>query len=600
MRSRIALSSGLCPAGPSCARARHFGRIARTQRLLQLVLVGTAVALAACGGSQRETAKPTAGGPVRGGSLIASLRSEPATFNRFVTGGNSSATDLISELTQATLVRVNRVTGAIEPALAERWSASRDGRTFTLTLRDDVTFSDGAPFTSADVVFTCAVVYDPKVASVLASALKVQNKPLQVTAPDAHTIVVAMPAPFAPGLALLDSLPILPKHQLEAAYTSGKFQDAWNVSTTPGSMAGLGPFVLTQYQPGQRLVFSRNPHYWRKDAAGAPLPYLDAISLEIVASQDAEILRMQAGSIDLMAQADLRPQDYASLKRIAGQGFTLVELGPAVDPNMLWFNLTPAAAARPGKSFLQRAEFRQAVAYAVDRDAIVSSVYLGDATPIYGPVSPGNKAWYSDQAPRYPYDPAKAKALLARVGLVDRNGDGLLEDASGARVRFTILTQANHIRGRVATVLQEQLRQVGITVDVAALDPRSMFQRFAAGDYDAMYYGFQASSLDPANNLDFWLSSGSAHVWNAEQPQPATSWERRIDDLMQQQSAAPTLAERQRLFAEVQAIFGENLPAVYFVTPNIAVAMSSRVGGAQPALLDPKVLWASDELYIRQ
>ena len=572
------------------------GRVLRV--LCALVLTAAA---AACGRDARQTETRSPSVPVRGGSLVVSLRSEPATFNRYVSGGNSSATDAISDLTQARLVTVNRLTGAVEPALAERWSSSADGRTFTLFLRKDITFSDGAPFTADDVLFSFQVAYDPKIASVLASALEVQNKPLKVAAADAHTVVITLPAPFAPGLTLLDSLPILPKHQLDAAYAAGKFQDAWNVSTPPGSMAGLGPFVLTEYDPGQRLTFTRNRHYWRTDANGTPLPYLDTISMEIVGSQDAEILRLQAGSIDLMAQADLRPQDYASLKPLAGQGsINLAELGPAVDPNMLWFNLTAAAAARPGKSFLQRAEFRQAISYAVDRDAIVSSVYLGDATPIYGPVSPSNKTWYSDRAPRYPHDVGRAKALLASIGLTDRNGDGRLEDASGAPVRFTILTQANHIRGRVATVLQEQLRQVGITVDVAALDPRSMFQRFAAGDYDAMYFGFQASSLDPANNLDFWLSSGSAHVWNPGQAQPATPWERRIDELMQQQIAAPSLAERQRLFGEVQTVIGEALPAIYFVAPNIAVATSARVGGAQPALLDPKVLWASDRLYLRR
>jgi peptide/nickel transport system substrate-binding protein len=565
------------------------------------VLAAIAAIAAACGGDSRESAPAHAAGPVRGGSLIASLRSEPATFNRFVTGGNSSATDAITQLTQATLVRVNRATGAIEPALAERWSTSADGRTFTLSLRNGVTFSDGVPFTADDVLFSFAVAYDPKVASVLKTALEVGNKPLQVAAPDPNTVVVSLPAPFTPGLALLDNLPILPKHQLQQAYAAGTFQDAWNVSTPPGSMAGLGPFVLTQYQPGQRLTFSRNPHYWKKDAAGTPLPYLDSISMEIAGSQDAEILRMQAGSIDLMTQADLRPQDYAALKRMAGQGqgsVKLVELGPAVDPNMLWFNLMPQAGARPGKAFLRSIEFRQAIAYAVDRDAIISSVYLGDATPIYGPVSPSNKTWYSVEAPQYPHDVGRAKALLARIGLTDRNGDGTLEDASGTPVRFTILTQANHIRSRVATVLQEQLRQIGIAVDIAALDPRSMFQRFGAGDYDAMYYGFQASSLDPANNLDFWLSSGAAHVWNPEQPRPATAWEQRIDELMQQQIAAPTLVERQRLFADVQKVFGDNLPAICFVASNIAVAMSPRVGGAQPALLDPKVLWAADHLYL--
>lgn len=572
-------------------------RIGRLQLLAAVLLV----AVASCSRDRQESAPAASSTPVKGGSLVVSLRSEPATFNRFVNGGNSSATDALTQLTQATLIRVNRVTGAIEPSLADRWTTSPDGRTFTLSLRDGVTFSDGAPFTSDDVLFSFAVAYDPKVASVLAQALEVHDKPLQVSATDAHTVVITLPAPFTPGLALLDNLPILPKHQLQAAYAAGKFQDAWNVSTAPGSMAGLGPFVLTQYDPGQRLTFTRNPRYWRKDASGVALPYLDTISMEIVSSQDAEILRMQAGSIDLMAQADLRPQDYASLKRLAGQSsMKLVELGPAVDPNMLWFNLTPQAAARPGKAFLQQPEFRRAISYAVDRDAIVSSVYLGDGTPIDGPISPNNKTWYSPEAPRYPHDLARARALLSGVGLTDRNGDGMLEDASGTPVRFTILTQANHIRGRVATVLQEQLRQVGIAVDVAALDPRSMFQRFAAGDYDAMYYGFQSSSLDPANNLDFWLSSGAAHVWNAGQAQPATPWERRIDELMQQQIAAPTLAERQRIFADVQKVFGENLPAIYFVAPNIAIAMSGRVGGAQPALIDPKVLWASDRLFLQR
>jgi peptide/nickel transport system substrate-binding protein len=206
--------------------------------------------------------------------------------------------------------------------------------------------------------------------------------------------------------------------------------------------------------------------------------------------------------------------------------------------------------------------------------------------------------WYSSSAPTYPHDLSRAKALLSGLGLVDRNHDGMLEDAGGTPVRFTLLTQGGHIRGRVATAMQEQLRQVGIGVDVAALDPPSMFQRFARGDYDALYFGFQASSLDPANNLDFWLSSGSSHVWNPGQSQPATEWEARIDTLMQQQAAAPSQAERQRLFAEVQKIFGENLPAIYVVAPTVSVALHPRVGGAQPALLDPKVLWAADQLFL--
>jgi peptide/nickel transport system substrate-binding protein len=351
------------------------------------------------------------------------------------------------------------------------------------------------------------------------------------------------------------------------------------------------------------MTFARNPHYWRKDAAGVQLPYLDGLVIEFIRGQDPEMLRMQAGSIDIMTQADVRPEDIASLRRLRDQGsLQLAEPGVGVDPIMLWFNLTAAAAAKNQKArpYLQRTEFRQAISYAVDRDALANTLYLGAAVPVFGPVTPGNRTWYSDAAPKYPYDLARAKSLLAGLGLTDRNGDGMLEDAAGQPLRFSTLTQAGHIRGRTAVFVQEQLRKAGITMDVVELDPPSIFGRFAAGDWDSICYGFQASAFDPAMNLDFWLSSGDNHVWNPNQPAPTLPWERQIDDLMQRQAAAPTLAERQRLFAEVQRIFGENLPAIYFVAPKITVAMSRRVGGAEPAILDPKILWNADGLFVRR
>ncbi len=165
-------------------------------------------------------------------------------------------------------------------------------------------------------------------------------------------------------------------------------------------------------------------------------------------------------------------------------------------------------------------------------------------------------------------------------------------------MRFSILTQRGHLRERTATVVQEQLRQLGIAVDVVGLDPPSIFQRWTQGDYDSIYFGFQTSSLDPANNLDFWLSSGSNHFWHPNQSSPSTAWEKTVDELMRRQTAAGSLEERQRLFAQVQTVFGEQLPAIYFVAPKISVALNRRVGGAQPGLLDPKVLWSSDTLYV--
>jgi peptide/nickel transport system substrate-binding protein len=350
------------------------------------------------------------------------------------------------------------------------------------------------------------------------------------------------------------------------------------------------------------MTFTRNPHYWRRDASGGQLPYLDRLVVELVKAQDAEMMRLQAGSIDLMTQADVRPGDIASLRRLRDQGsLQLVEPGVGVDPNMLWFNLTPAATAKNQKAraYLTRAEFRQAISYAVDREAIANTLYLGAAVPVYGPVTPGNRTWYSDAAPKYPYDLNRARALLAGIGLADRNGDGMLDDGAGRPVRFSIISQAGHLRAQTATMIQEHLKRAGVAVDVVELDPPAIFGRYAAGDYDTIYFGLQASSLDPAMNMDFWLSAGGNHVWNPDQKAPATPWEKQIDDLMQRQAAESSLAERQKLFAEVQRIVGENLPAIYFVTPKVTVAMTRRVGGAEPVNLDPKILWSPDVLFVR-
>jgi len=567
-------------------------------RFLPAALLAVAFSFGtACDRSPAPAASP-ATGPVRGGSLTASIRSEPATFNRFAPNGNQGPVDAITRLVHATLVRVNRVTGEPEPWLAERWQTTADGKTMTLTLREGVTFSDGAPFSSADVLFTFQALYDPAVESSLASGVMIQRKPLQVSAPDARTVVITLPSAFAPGIALLDNVPILPKHLLQPALDAHTFGTAWGVTTAPASMAGLGPFVISDYTAGQRMTFARNPRYWRKDAAGTQLPYLDSIVMDFVtAGQDAEMLRLQEGTVDLMTQADVRPEDIAALRRLRGQGAVqLIDVGVGVDPNVLWFNLTPGNKAVKAKPYLQRAEFRQAISCAVDRKAIADTVFLGAAEPVYGPITSGNKTWYSASPPVFPHDPARARTLLAGIALTDRDGDGMLDDARGRPVRFSIITQARHIRERTATMIQEQLRLAGIAVDVVALDPASLRGRFGAGDYESIYYGFQASTLDPAMNLDVWLSGGSAHVWNLGAPEP---WEKAIDAVMQRQIAAPTLAERQRLLREAEQIFAEHAPQLYFVAPKVTVALGRRVGGAQPVLLDPKVLWSAESLYVR-
>jgi peptide/nickel transport system substrate-binding protein len=360
-------------------------------------------------------------------------------------------------------------------------------------------------------------------------------------------------------------------------------------------MAGLGPFTLTRYDAGQRLVFERNPHYWRKDADGRQLPYVDKLTLELVPDQNAELLRLQSGQLDFL-QSELRPEDYLPLKREADAGrVRMLDVGTSLDTYLFWFNLGSRDAAR---QWIRRPEFRRALSYAVDRDALVRTVYLGAATPTWGLVSPANRTWYSKDVERSPYDVARARQLLASIGITER-ATGMVQDASGTPVHFTLLVQKG-IAGseKGAAFLREAFGRIGVRMDVVALDLSAMMGRWSQGDYDAIYHWLAFTDTDPAGNLDFWLSSRAQHLWDPNQPSPATEWESRIDALMRQQAAALDLAERQRLFGEVQQIIAEQLPALSFATPHVFVATSTRVSGARPAAQRPQLLWDADQIRV--
>jgi peptide/nickel transport system substrate-binding protein len=573
-------------------------------------LTGRALALAGVLGSLGVAlallllTRPQVEAPVRSGAgakpaeLVATVRSEPRSFNRLAARDRTS--HLVSLLTQARLVRVDLDTQELTPGLAEAWTAAPDGLAYTLALRKDVRFSDGTPFTADDVLFALRAVYDERVGSPIAEALEVEGRPLTMEKLDSHTVVVRFPASHGPGLRMLDALPILPRHRLEAALAAGTFRQAWGLATPPAELAGLGPFVLQAYRPGDRLVFARNPYYWRRGHLGQELPLLDRLTLVIVPDQNMEVLRLESGESDLMS-AEVPPDDLTALRRAGEARVVVREVGVGLDADFLWFNLRPAfAAARPDRAWLQQRDLRRAISHAVDRAAFARTVYLGAGVPVYGPVTPGNKTWFDEGLPKPAHDVARARQLLAGIGLRDRDGDGLVEDPAGKPARFALLTQkGNSARERGAQFLQEELRGVGLGVDVVTLEQPALVERLTTGDYEAIYMGAQASDTDPVGNLDFWKSSGAFHVWNPGQARPGTAWEARIDDLMARQMAAQDLGERKRLFAEAQRVFAEELPALHFVAPVVHVAHSVRVANARPALLQPAILWYAEGIGIK-
>ena len=302
---------------------------------------------------------------------------------------------------QADLVHINRATQLTEPALAKSWKISADGLQYTLTLRQGLRFSDGHPLDADDVLFTFRVYLDENIHATQRDQLIVGGKPITVRKVDAQTLVFQFAKPDGVEERLFDGLAILPRHLLEKPYQEGKLSQLWTPSTPPNEWAGLGPFRLKEYVAGQKLVLERNPYYWKTDASGNRLPYLDELVFLFVPSADAQVLRFQSGETDIITR--LSAENFSVLSR-QQRNYTMADAGPGLEYNFLFFNLndlgekSSADLTRKQKWF-RDVKFRQAISAAVDRDAIVRLVYQGRGAALWGPVTPGNHRWLNSCNP---------------------------------------------------------------------------------------------------------------------------------------------------------------------------------------------------------
>ena len=537
-----------------------------------------------------------------GGQLVVSLRSEPKTLNP-VTMTDNPSKEVIWRM-MADLVHINRFTQQTEPALAKSWKVSPDGLRYTLKLRRGLRFSDGHPLDADDVLFSFQVYLDEKVHAPQRDLLIVGGKPIVVRKLDSETLVFELARPYGVGDRLFDGFAILPRHLLQKAYSEGTLAQAWSLTTPPGQIAGLGPFRLKQYVPGQRLVLERNPHYWKADRKGNRLPYLDELVFLIVPSEDAQVIRFQAGDTDAISR--LNAENYAVLERQQqARGYTMSDIGPGLEYNFLFFNLNDLTArslpqiARK-QAWFRQLNFRQAVSAAIDREGIVRLVYQGRAEPLWGQVSPGNKLWANQALPRPPRSLDRARELLRAAGF-SWKADGTLVDAGGEAVEFSIASSASNAeRTKMAAIIQDDLKQLGMSVHVVPLEFRALLARVLdSRDYEVCVLGLASGDGDPNGDMNVWLSSGPQHLWNPGQAQPATPWEAEIDRLMQGQLTARKYSERKRLYDRVQQIVAENQPMIFLVSPHLLVGAKHGLGNFRPAVLDHYTLWNVEELFWR-
>jgi peptide/nickel transport system substrate-binding protein len=510
-----------------------------------------------------------------GGELHFCLHGEPKTFNPILVDDEPS--ENIRYLTGGVLIRLNRQSQTLEPALATSWTVSRDRRTVTFQLRRGIYFSDGTPFTSEDVAYTMRALLDPQTHSTTGDAFRSGEGSVNASNPAPDRAVITFPAPISGLERLFDQVAIL------------------SARSPKKEMAVLGPFYVADYKPGSYVLLQKNPNYWKHDAQGHSLPYIDSVRLDIQRNRDIELLRFRRGELQLINRLDA--EQFA---RLQGENPAVARnAGTGLDAEEFWFNQSPTAPLPEyKKTWFGTKEFRKAISMAINRADLCRIVFAGYAKPAYGPVSPSNHFWFNAALEDPKYDPQGALRLLSQAGF--RYENEVLKDRAGNRVEFTIVTNSgNAAREKMATMIQQDLSQVGIKVNVVTLDFPSLIERITRTfDYDACILGLVNTDLDPNGQMNVWLSSGDNHQWNPSQKAPATAWEAEIDKLMREQATAPSDKQRKAKFDRVQQIVAEQQPFIYLINKDVLVAMSPNVVGAAPVVLNPSGFWNAETLRL--
>ncbi|OIQ89565.1 oligopeptide-binding protein AppA precursor [mine drainage metagenome] len=516
----------------------------------QLTLIGLIVMLiSACGNSassNQSTNKIDYSKnypPSNGGTLIDAMTGEPSGLIAMIAG--ESAASAIAGNIFNSLLKYDKnldITGE----LAESWAISADQKTITFHLKPNLKWADNQPLTSDDVLFTWQKVTDEKTRTPYGSDYKLVIK---AETPDKDTFRVTYAAPYAPALDTWAGLHILPKHLL-------KDQDI-NTTAFARHPVGSNYYKLDSWKNGQYLKLTRNPNATQGQAR------IDSLLSRIIPDKAAQFLELSADNIDLMG---LNPIQYARIfparpelnKNIA----LYKELGNSY--TYLGFNLK--------RKPFDDVRVRQAINYAINKQEIIDGVLLGLGEPVASPYKPGTR-WSNPNLKPYPYDPARAKALLKAAGYEDHDGDGIL-DKDGKPLSFEILTNQNKERELTGVLIQRRLKEVGIETNIRVLEWASFLGRFIKPkEFDAVVLGWSLS-LDP-DQYSIWHSSqqgpGQFNFISYSNP--------RVDKLLEAGRLELNPEKRMKIYHEFSKILLEDSPIVYLSAGYGLTAIHKRVKG---------------------
>ena len=510
--------------------------------------------------------------------LVLVTPNDPSTFNYAL---NNSPYSVFGYIYSGLLI-TNGITAELEAALAKSWQISTDKQRITFTLREGLKWSDGEPLTADDVLFTYQNVYlNPKIPNVFRDFLRIGSTGIlpSVEKLDQRRVEFTLSEPFAPFLRAAGTLAILPAHALRSSVLSTdangnpKFLSTWGSDTNPHEIIGNGPYRIESYSPSERMVLQRNPYYWRSDTQGNPMPYIDRLVWQIIPSTDNQLLRFRSGELDSL---QVTSEAFRLLKREEKRGkYKIYNGGPRSGIRFVSFNLNQARNAQeepfvePIKSrWFNNLAFRQAVAYAINRERIKNNIYRGLGEVQHSPIAVQSPYYLSPEEGLkvYNYNPQKARQLLLNAGF-KYNSFKELEDWDGNRVEFTILVKSEE-KSRIdaAVQIKQDLSQIGIKADLQVLNFNVVLQKLLARrDWECYVGAFEAGVVEPNFVSVFWSSGGSFHQFNqgsqaGEDPLKGwkvSDWEQEIDSLFTAGVKELDQKKRKLIYGRFQQVVAE-------------------------------------------
>jgi len=530
---------------------------------------------------ENSVSKPWKGGEYVpgqvGGTWYDTLLEDPKTFNKLI-GERDGTSSAIIGYTFDYLFDYDTYTREWKAQAADFKIETDDEKgTLTLhcTIRDDMYWTyfgsdEKIPVTSDDVVWWYnEISADPAFASSAygqqwvtledgteahIDCIKINDKQFDYVFPR----IVANPI-------LACNTSLAPAFIYKEAKEKGGVEGVKNlfaVNVDPKTIPSCGKFYITEYTPGQRLVFTRNPNYWQKDSKGNAIPYYNQMICQIVGDQNTEYLLFKQGKIESYSP---RPEEVSDVVADQKNNYTVFNSEGSMGASMWSFNQNPQNKDQPYYEWFTKKEFRQAMSCLLNRDRIINQTYRGLAQPKYSFFPDANPFYNEKIKLNYRYDVSRAENLLMEGGFTKKS-DGFLYDQKGNKVEFDLLIpSSNTVLNDVGQIVVDEAKKAGVTINVRQTDFQKIVEMLTATyDWESVFIGL-GTNLFPSQGSNVWPSYGNLHLWYPLQESPATEWEARVDYLYNEGCYTIDNDAAKKIWDEYQQILLEQCPVIYLL-----------------------------------